>query len=56
LNDTQILTIALASAPAPVAVLLGILANNALLNDFREHLDARFDQREERWRSQNLKR
>ena len=39
LNDTQILTIALASVPATV----GILENNARLTDLRVHLDARFN-------------
>ena len=43
LNDTQILTIALASVPATVAVLIGILLNNARLSDLRGHLDSRFN-------------
>ena len=43
MNDTQILTIALAAAPATVAVLIGILLNNARLSDLRGHLDSRFN-------------
>lgn len=43
MNDAQLLTIALASVPATVAVLLGILVNNARLSDLRGHLDARFN-------------
>jgi hypothetical protein len=43
LNDSRILTIALASVPATVAVLVGILVNNARLTDLRGHLDARFN-------------
>ena len=43
LNDTQILTIALASVPTTVAVLVGILVNNARLTDLRGYLDARFN-------------
>ena len=43
LNDTQILTIALASVPSTIAVLIGILVNNARSNDLRGNLDARFN-------------
>lgn len=43
LNDAQILTIALASVPTTVAVLIGILVNNVRLSDLRGHLDARFN-------------
>jgi hypothetical protein len=52
LNDTQILTIALASVPATVAVLVGILVNNARLSDFRNHLDVRFEEMKDLWRSE----
>jgi hypothetical protein len=65
MNDTQILTIALASAPTMLAVLVGILINNARLSDmgarvgdtnariaeFRAHMDARFDDMRDTWRS-----
>ena len=43
MTDTQILTIALASVPTVLAVLMGILINNARLSDLRSHLDARFE-------------
>jgi hypothetical protein len=43
LNDAQILTIVLASVPAIVAILLGILVNNARLSNLRAHLDTRFN-------------
>jgi hypothetical protein len=50
MSDTQVLTIALASVPTMLAVLIGILLNNARLSDvnsrlgeFRSHMDGRFD-------------
>jgi hypothetical protein len=52
LNDTQTLTIALASVPATVAVLIGILVNNARLIDVRSHLDVRFEEMKDLWRSE----
>jgi hypothetical protein len=52
LNDAQILTIALASVPATVAVLVGILVNNARLSDLRSHLDVRFEEMKDLWRSE----
>ena len=52
MNDTQILTIALASVPATVAVLIGILVNNARLTDLRSHLDVRFEEMKDLWRSE----
>jgi hypothetical protein len=42
MTDTQILTIALASLPTMLAVLLGILVNNSRLTDLRAYMDARF--------------
>jgi hypothetical protein len=42
MNDTQILTIALASVPTMLTVLIGILINNSRLSDLRSHLDVRF--------------
>lgn len=51
-NDTQLPTIALASVPATVAVLLGILVNNARLSDLRNHLDVRFEEMKDLWRSE----
>jgi hypothetical protein len=43
MNDTQMLTIALATVPTMVAVLVGILINNARLSDLRSHMDVRFN-------------
>jgi hypothetical protein len=73
MNDQQILTIALASAPTMLTVLIGILLNNARLSDLnnrlgdmnvrlgetnariaelRAHMDVRFDETKELWRSE----
>jgi hypothetical protein len=38
MNDAQILTIALASVPTMLAVLVGILINNARLSDLRSYM------------------
>ena len=43
MTDTQILTIALASVPTMLAVLMGILINNSRLSDLRSYMDARMD-------------
>jgi hypothetical protein len=50
MSDTQVLTIALASVPTILTVLIGILLNNARLSDvnsrlgeLRSHMDGRFD-------------
>ena len=56
LSDAQLLTIVLAQLPITVIVLIGVLANNALLNRFRDHLDVQFEEMKRRWRSQDLKR
>jgi len=55
LEDTQILTIALSSIPATVAVVVGILVKDALLRKFWKHLDARFDELDGHLRSNVLK-
>jgi hypothetical protein len=52
MTDTQILTIALASLPTMLAVLLGILVNNSRLTDLRTHVDVRFDEMKDMWRSE----
>jgi hypothetical protein len=66
MSDTQLLTIALAALPNMLAVLVGILINNARLDDtnariaeMRVHLDAcfndvdrRFDEMRDLWRSE----
>ena len=43
MTDIQLLTIALASVPSVIAVLIGILINNSRLGDLRAHIDARFN-------------
>jgi len=52
MSDTQLLTIALAAAPTMLAVLVGILINNARLSDLRAHVDTRFDEMRDLWRSE----
>jgi hypothetical protein len=48
--DASIQT-ALAVGVPTLAVLVGILINNSRLNDLRTHMDARFDDMREAWRS-----
>jgi len=62
MDNTQILTIALASVPNVLAVLTGILINNSRLSDLRAHVDAqfshvdrRFDDMKDTWRSELLR-
>lgn len=66
MNDTQILTIAFASVPTMLTVLIGILLNNARLSDvnfrlgeLRFHMDSRFngidrcfEEMKEMWRTE----
>jgi hypothetical protein len=59
MSDTQPLTIALAAVPNVLAVLVGILINNSRLNDtnarigdFKLHVDIRFDEMRDLWRSE----
>jgi hypothetical protein len=66
MGDTQILTIALAGVPTMLAVLVGILINNSRLGDtnarisdtnariseLRGHMDNRFDEMRDLWRSE----
>ena len=44
MTDSQLLAIALASAPTLITVLIGILINNARLGDIRHYMDARFNE------------
>jgi hypothetical protein len=46
------MTIALASVPTMLAVLVGILINNSRLSDLRSHIDIRFEEMKEMWRSE----
>ena len=66
MTDTQILTIALSTAPTMLTVLVGILINNARLGDvnariadLRTHIDSqfhqvdtRFEEMKDLWRSE----
>jgi len=66
MNDTQILTIAFASVPTMLTVLIGILLNNARLSgvnsslgELRSHMDSRFngidrrfEEMKEMWRTE----
>jgi len=66
MSDTQLLTIALAAVPNMLTVMVGILINNARLNDtnariaeLRAHMDSRFsgvdrrfDEMRDLWRSE----
>ena len=59
MDNSQILTIALAAVPNMLAVLAGILINNSRITDLRAHVDAqfahvdrRFDEMRDLWRSE----
>jgi hypothetical protein len=52
MDNSQILTIALAAVPNMLAVLAGILINNSRLSDLRSHMDIRFNDMRDLWRSE----
>jgi len=59
INPSQILSIALASLPTMLTVLVGILINNSRLGDvnsrigdLRSHIDSRFDEMRSTWQSE----
>jgi hypothetical protein len=52
INPSQILSIALASVPTMLTVLIGILINNSRLGDLRSHMDSRFDDMRANWQSE----
>ena len=59
MTDTQILTIALATVPTMITVLIGILINSSRLGDLRSYMDLRFnhvdhrlEEMKEMWRSE----
>lgn len=59
INPGQILSLALASLPTILTVLMGILINNsrlsdvnARINDLRSHIDSRFDDMRSTWHSE----
>jgi hypothetical protein len=58
-RNAQILTIALATVPTMITVLIGILINSSRLSDLRSYMDVRFnnvdrrfDEMKETWRSE----
>jgi hypothetical protein len=52
INPGQILSIALASVPTMLTVLIGILINNSRLGDLRSHMDSRFDDMRAHWQAE----
>ena len=55
MTDTQILTIVLAVVPSTIVVLVGILLNNARLNDLGTRMDQRFNQVDQRFNEMDRK-
>ena len=49
MSDIQIFTIALATLPNVIAVMIGILINYARLGDLRHYIDHRFNQVDQRF-------
>ena len=52
INPGQILSLALASVPTMLTVLIGILINNSRLGDLRSHMDSRFDDMRSHWQAE----
>jgi hypothetical protein len=59
INPGQILSLALATVPTVITVLIGILINNfrlsdvnARIGDLRSHMDSRFDEMRATWHSE----
>ena len=52
MDNSQIRTIALAAVPNMLAVLAGILINNSRLSDLGSHMDIRFNEMRDLWRSE----
>jgi hypothetical protein len=52
MTDPQMLTIALATVPTMITVLVGIRINNARLSELRSHMDTRFTEMKDLWRSE----
>jgi len=55
MDHSQMLTIALAAVPNMLAVLAGILINNSRLSDLRSHMDIRFNEMRDLWRSERYR-
>ena len=49
MTDSQLVALALASAPTMITVLIGILINNARLGDMRHYMEARFGEIDHRF-------
>ena len=49
ITDAQILTIVLAAVPPTLAVMIGILMNNARISDFKHYMDHRFNDMNDRF-------
>jgi hypothetical protein len=59
INPSLVLSLALATVPTMLTVLIGILINNSRLgdvnsriNDLRSHMDSRFDEMRATWHSE----
>ena len=52
INPGQILSLALATVPAMLTVLIGILINDSRLTDLRSHMDSLFDDMRATWHSE----
>ena len=59
INPSLVLSLALATVPTMLTVLIGILINNSRLgdvnsriNDLRTHMDSRFDEMRSSWQSE----
>jgi hypothetical protein len=48
MTDAQLISVALASGPTMIAVLVGILVNNSRLSDLPAHMDMRFGENDRR--------
>jgi hypothetical protein len=55
MTDSQLLAIALASAPTMITVLIGILINKARLGDVRHYMEARFNDMDRRFEEMDRK-
>jgi hypothetical protein len=52
INPSLVLSLALATVPTMLTVLIGILTNNSRLGDLRSHMDSRFDDMRATWHSE----
>lgn len=52
IDPAQMLSLAVATIPTMITVLIGILINNSRLTDLRSHMDSRFDDMRATWHSE----